>query len=79
MVPIAPLLSLPFLLPGANWIAIVMIFYIPVPLIYFSLALDYMFRRFHLLDHGLDPALVARTRHGAEREREEYRHDYGHE
>ncbi|APA98693.1 hypothetical protein [Nocardia seriolae] len=61
--------------PGANWIAVVLIIYILVPLVYFMIALDYVYRRFRPIDHGSDPGLVARTRHGAQQEREEYRHE----
>ncbi len=74
-----PLLLLFLLFPGPIWVGLAMMLLLVVPTIYFTLALDFVYRRFRLLEHGLDPSLVSRTRHGAQREREEYENDYGHQ
>lgn len=78
-IPAVPLLLLFLLVPGPIWISIVMMIYILIPLVYFAVALDYVYRRFRMQEHGLDPMLVNRTRRGARKEREEYKRDYGHE
>lgn len=74
-----PLLLLFLLFPGPNWVGFAMMLLLLVPTIYFAFALDYVYRRFRLLEHGLDPGLVNRTHHGARRERQEYERDYGHQ
>ncbi|MBF6354939.1 DUF5313 family protein [Nocardia higoensis] len=78
MIPV-PLLLLFFLLPGPAWVPAAMIVILLVPTIYFAVALDYVYRRFRLLEHGLDPNLVSRTRHGAQHDREDYERDFGHQ
>ncbi|MFJ2667712.1 DUF5313 family protein [Nocardia fluminea] len=78
LIPV-PLLLLFLLFPGPVWVSIAMMLLLLLPTIYFALALDYVYRRFRLLEHGLDPGLVSRTRHGAQHDREEYQRDYGHQ
>lgn len=58
LVPIIPLLCVFLLLPGPLWMGLSMMALLYLPLIYFTVALTYVFRRHRLLKHGLDPALA---------------------
>lgn len=77
LVPIVLVLSLFLLVPGPLWIGASMMALLALPLIYFTVALTYVFRRNRLVKHGLDPALAdidVRRRAEAERMAYEQRH-----
>lgn len=80
LVPIIPVLCLFLLVPGPLWVGLSMMALLYLPLIYFTVALIYVYRRHRLLRHGLDPELAdigARERAAIERERYEVRHGRG--
>jgi len=77
LVPILPVLCLFLLLPGPAWMGLSMMALLYLPLIYFTIALMYVYRRHRLIKHGLDPALAdadARARGNVERLAYERRH-----
>ncbi|MFC9994505.1 DUF5313 family protein [Nocardia sp. NPDC127526] len=77
LVPIIPVLCLFLLLPGPTWMGLAMMALLYIPLIYFTAALMYVYRRHRLIKHGLDPALAdidRRTREAADRTAYERRH-----
>ncbi|MBF6356816.1 DUF5313 family protein [Nocardia higoensis] len=77
LVPILPVLCLFLLLPGPAWMGLSMMALLYLPLIYFTIALMYVYRRHRLIKHGLDPSLAdaeARARGRAERLDYERRH-----
>ncbi|MEV6388305.1 DUF5313 family protein [Nocardia xishanensis] len=77
LVPIIPVLSLFLLVPGPLWMGLAMMALLYLPLIYFTVALMYVFRRHRLIAHGLDPALAdadARERAAADRLAYERKH-----
>ncbi|WP_067822110.1 DUF5313 family protein [Nocardia inohanensis] len=65
LIPIIPPLCLFLLIPGPLWMGLAMMALLYLPLIYFTAALMYVYRRARLAKHGLDPALADRR----ERER----------
>ncbi|WP_336084674.1 DUF5313 family protein [Nocardia sp. SSK8] len=70
LVPILPLLAVFLLTPGPLWMGLSMMALLYLPLIYFTVALTYVFRRNRLIRHGLDPALAdasARAKEAAAR------------
>ncbi|WP_067667171.1 DUF5313 family protein [Nocardia miyunensis] len=78
MIPLAVVLSLFLLVPGPLWMGGAMMALIFLPLMFFAIALTYVYRRYRLAKHGLDPTLAdatARTR--AAREREAYERSHG--
>ncbi|QIS04290.1 hypothetical protein F5X71_19865 [Nocardia brasiliensis] len=80
LVPIIAPLCLFLLIPGPLWMSLAMMALLYLPLIYFTAALMYVFRRARLAKHGLDPALADardRERSAAEREAYERRHGRG--
>ncbi|MFD6357815.1 DUF5313 family protein [Nocardia tengchongensis] len=77
LIPIIPPLCLFLLIPGPLWMGLAMMALLYLPLIYFTAALMYVFRRARLAKHGLDPTLAdarERERGAAEREAYERRH-----
>ncbi|MEV6071163.1 DUF5313 family protein [Nocardia sp. NPDC052001] len=77
LIPIIPPLCLFLLIPGPLWMGLAMMALLYLPLIYFTIALMYVFRRARLAKHGLDPALADRPesqRAAADRESYERRH-----
>jgi hypothetical protein len=77
LVPILVVLCLFLLVPGPLWMRLAMMALLYLPLIYFTSALMFVYRRAILAKHGLDPALAegrARARRAAEREAYERRH-----
>ncbi|WP_431966246.1 DUF5313 family protein [Nocardia sp. bgisy134] len=77
LVPIIPVLSLFLLVPGPLWMGLAMMALLYLPLIYFTVALMYVYRRHRLIKHGLDPALAdadARERSAADRLAYERKH-----
>ncbi|MFJ4656060.1 DUF5313 family protein [Nocardia sp. NPDC088792] len=58
LLPIIPVLCLFLLIPGPLWMGLAMMALLYIPLIYFTAALTYVFRRNRLIKHGLDPALA---------------------
>ncbi|MBF6475215.1 MULTISPECIES: DUF5313 family protein [Nocardia] len=80
LIPIIPPLCLFLLIPGPVWMGLAMMALLYLPLIYFTAALMYVFRRARLTTHGLDPSLAdlrERARGAAEREAYERRHGRG--
>ncbi|AVH21436.1 DUF5313 family protein [Nocardia cyriacigeorgica] len=75
--PIIPFFALVLLFPGPMPLKIGLIVMMIVPLVIFTVALSYVWRRYRLLQHGLDPGLVD---HGkiSEHDREMYELRYGH-
>ncbi|MFF2553524.1 DUF5313 family protein [Nocardia sp. NPDC058058] len=77
LIPIIPVLCLFLLIPGPLWMRLAMMALLYLPLIYFTVALTYVFRRNKLIKHGIDPALAdadRRDREAAERQSYEERH-----
>jgi hypothetical protein len=77
LLPMIPVLMLFLLVPGPLWMSFAMMALLYLPLVYFTVALMYVFRRARLVKHGLDPALAdaaARDRGKAERLDYERRH-----
>ncbi|MCC3327881.1 DUF5313 domain-containing protein [Nocardia abscessus] len=78
LVPVLPVLMLFLLLPGPLWMGLAMMALLYIPLIYFTVALLYVYRRHRLIKHGLDPALAdADARRRDERERLDYERRHG--
>ncbi|WP_433491398.1 DUF5313 family protein [Nocardia grenadensis] len=78
LVPLGLVLLLFLLVPGPLWIGASMMLLLLLPLIYFTVALTYVFRRNRLVKHGLDPALAdADVRRRAEIERAAYEQRHG--
>lgn len=80
LIPIIPPLCLFLLIPGPLWMGLAMMALLYLPLIYFTAALMYVYRRARLATHGLDPALAdqrERQRTAADREAYERRHGRG--
>ncbi|MFI6869425.1 DUF5313 family protein [Nocardia sp. NPDC050406] len=80
LIPMIPVLCLFLLIPGPLWIGLSMMALLYLPLIYFTIALMYVYRRHRLIKHGLDPALAdirERERGAAERAAYEQRHGRG--
>lgn len=78
LVPIVLVLLLFLLVPGPLWMGASMMALLLLPLIYFTVALTYVFRRNRLVKHGLDPALAdADVRRRAETERAAYEERHG--
>ncbi|MBF6318034.1 DUF5313 family protein [Nocardia cyriacigeorgica] len=77
LVPVIVPLCLFLLIPGPLWMGLAMMALLYLPLIYFTVALMYVYRRHRLAKHGLDPALAdvrERQRGAADREAYERRH-----
>ncbi|MTE17140.1 DUF5313 family protein [Nocardia aurantiaca] len=78
LIPIIPPLCLFLLIPGPMWMGLAMMALLYLPLIYFTAALMYVFRRARLAKHGLDPALADhRERERAAAAREAYERAHG--
>lgn len=78
LIPIIPPLCLFLLIPGPLWMGLAMMALLYLPLIYFTAALMYVFRRARLAKHGLDPALADhRERQRAASAREAYERAHG--
>ncbi|MCM6772035.1 DUF5313 domain-containing protein [Nocardia sp. CDC159] len=80
LVPMIPVLALFLLVPGPLWMGLSMMALLYIPLIYFTIALMYVYRRHRLIKHDLDPALAdigERQRAAAERAAYELRHGRG--
>ncbi|WP_280234380.1 DUF5313 family protein [Nocardia cyriacigeorgica] len=80
LLPIIPPLCLFLLIPGPLWMGLSMMALLYLPLIYFTVALMYVYRRNRLVKHGLDPALAdsrEREKSAAERDAYERRHGRG--
>jgi hypothetical protein len=77
LIPVLAVLCLFLLVPGPLWMRLAMMALLYLPLIYFTIALMYVYRRGRLNKHGLDPALADARQHRravAEREAYERRH-----
>ncbi|MFD0362178.1 DUF5313 family protein [Nocardia sp. GCM10030253] len=77
LLPVIPVLMLFLLVPGPKWMGLAMMALLYLPLIYFTIALMYVYRRSRLIKHGLDPNLAdsgARRRGEADRLDYERRH-----
>ncbi|MFD3509926.1 DUF5313 family protein [Nocardia sp. NPDC058666] len=77
LVPLLPVMALFLLVPGPAWMGLSMAALLYLPLIYFTIALTYVFRRNRLLRHDLDPELAdagARAKEQVQRTAYEQRH-----
>ncbi|MEV0029174.1 DUF5313 family protein [Nocardia sp. NPDC050793] len=77
LVPIIPFFALVLLFPGPMPLKIGMIVMMIVPLIVFTVALTYVWRRFRLIQHGLSPDLLDHGRI-SDSDREKYELRYRH-
>ncbi len=80
LVPMIPPLCLFLLIPGPLWMGLAMMALLYLPLIYFTVALMYVYRRARLVKHGLDPELAVQRenqRNADVREAYERRHGRG--
>lgn len=78
LVPVIVPLCLFLLIPGPLWVGLAMMALLYLPLIYFTVALMYVYRRHRLVKHGLDPALAdLRERQKGAAEREDYERRHG--
>ncbi|MFD9669948.1 DUF5313 family protein [Rhodococcus sp. NPDC059968] len=73
MLPILAMLSSFLLLPGPMWVPLAMMTLLTIPVLYFAVALERIYRRHRLLIHGLDPDLL---NDDAQRRAEQLRADY---
>ncbi len=77
LIPLFLVLCLFLLVPGPLWVGGAMMALIFLPLCFFAIALTYVYRRYRLSRHGLDPALAdiaRRDRAAAVREAYERSH-----
>ncbi|WP_446222100.1 DUF5313 family protein [Nocardia sp. IBHARD005] len=80
LLPVLAVLCLFLLVPGPLWIGLSMIALLYLPLVYFTVALVYVYRRHRLVSHGFDPELAnvaERRRAEVERVAYESRHHRG--
>ncbi|MCX5045097.1 DUF5313 domain-containing protein [Aldersonia sp. NBC_00410] len=80
LLPMIPVLALFLLVPGPMWMGWAMMALLFIPLVYFTIALMYVYRRHRLVKHGLDPELAnsaGRARDDAVRSDYERRHGRG--
>jgi hypothetical protein len=78
MVPVTLLLLLFLFIPGPLWMSLAMMALLFIPLVFFLVALLYVYRRHRLIQHGLDPALAdANSQSDAEAQAYERRHGRG--
>ncbi|MEV6140197.1 DUF5313 family protein [Nocardia sp. NPDC051990] len=78
LIPVIPPLMLFLLIPGPKWMGVAMMALLYLPLIYFTVALMYVYRRSRLIKHGLDPALAdADSRRRSEAARLDYERRHG--
>ncbi|WP_433197220.1 DUF5313 family protein [Nocardia sp. CA-107356] len=77
VVPFIPFFLLWLLFPGPMALKIGMIVMMLVPLILFTVSLSYVWRRFRLGQHGLDPEWINHNKM-RETERIKYQMHYGH-
>ncbi|WP_107653546.1 DUF5313 family protein [Nocardia suismassiliense] len=75
--PVLPFFALVLLFPGPMPLKIGLIVMMIVPMVIFTVALSYVWRRFRLGQHGLNPELVNRAKF-SEHDRERYELRYGH-
>lgn len=76
--PAAALLALFLFVPGPLWVPLAMMALLILPLLYFAVALQNIYRRHRLLSHGLDPELLnARAQKQADRTRVDYERRHG--
>lgn len=62
LLPIIPFFGLVFLFPGTVGVKIGMIAMMLAPLVIFTVSLSYVWRRFRLEQHGLDPGLIGKLK-----------------
>ncbi|WP_232541970.1 DUF5313 family protein [Nocardia bovistercoris] len=77
LVPVIPFFALVLLFPGPMPLKIGMIVMMIIPLVVFTVALSYVWRRFRLGQHGLDPDLLDHNKI-SEHDRDVYESHYGH-
>ncbi|WP_227997857.1 DUF5313 family protein [Nocardia australiensis] len=75
--PVIPFFALVLLFPGPMPLKIGLIVMMIVPMVIFTVALSYVWRRFRLVQHGLDPDLVDHTKI-SEHDRDLYELRHGH-
>ncbi|MBJ8345242.1 DUF5313 family protein [Antrihabitans sp. YC2-6] len=76
-IPTLPWFAFVFLFPGPIGIKIAMLAMMVVPFVVFTVALSYVWRRFRLAAHGLDPHLLDASKF-KERDRLAYQARFGH-
>lgn len=78
MLPVIAVLALFLLIPGPIWIPLAMMALLIIPLLYFAVALQNIYRRHRLLSHGIDPDLLEKKAQlRADRTREDYEKRHG--
>ncbi|MBB5917515.1 hypothetical protein BJY24_006427 [Nocardia transvalensis] len=78
LVPVLLVLCVFLLIPGPLWMGLSMMALLFIPMIYFTVALMYVYRRARLVKHDLDPGLAdIRERQRAEAERTAYEIRHG--
>ncbi|NLE81492.1 MAG: DUF5313 domain-containing protein [Rhodococcus sp.] len=76
--PAVLLLALFLLMPGPIWVPLAMMALLIMPLLYFAVALQNIYRRHRLLSHGLDPELMGeKAQKQADRTRADYERRHG--
>ncbi|GAJ85425.1 hypothetical protein NBRGN_094_00250 [Nocardia brasiliensis NBRC 14402] len=75
--PVIPFFALVLLFPGPMALKLGLIVMMIVPLVIFTVALSYVWRRFRLVQHGLNPELADHAKF-SEHDRERYELRYGH-
>lgn len=76
--PATALLALFLFVPGPVWVPLAMMALLILPLLYFAVALQHIYRRHRLLSHGLDPELLdERAQKKADRTRADYERRHG--
>ncbi|WP_328389750.1 DUF5313 family protein [Nocardia sp. NBC_00416] len=75
--PIIPFFALILLFPGPMTLKLGLIVMMIVPLIIFTIALSYVWRRYRLVQHGLNPDLVDKQKF-SQHDRELYNLRYRH-
>ncbi|APE35499.1 hypothetical protein BOX37_17820 [Nocardia mangyaensis] len=58
LLPVLPILCLFLLVPGPVWMGLSMMALLYLPLVYFTIALVYVYRRHRLVSHGFAPELA---------------------
>lgn len=73
-IPTLVLFALVFLLPGPASLKIGLLIMMVVPMLVFTAALSYVWRRFRMVQHGMDPDRVNRAKFSDSERRKYYLH-----
>lgn len=77
LIPVLPFFALVLLFPGPMPLKLGMIVMMLVPAVMFTVARGYVWRRYRMLQHGLDPEWINHSKI-RERDRVRYQLHYGH-